>query len=415
LTFGDAAVMVPIGSRPVEPLTPDEGHQLEFIHAVTTIGADQAAPGLTITGAESLLQTPLADRHVSLGARLIEFAGWRMPVQYGGILQEHRAVREQAGLFDLSHMGEFLLDGPEAADGLAYALVTDPRALAVGRAHYSMICRSDGGVLDDLIVYRLADERFMVVANASNVACVRDELAERTATFKCTLEDRSLTTALVSIQGPRSSEILAPLTDVDHSSLRYYAIAEGHVAGVAALVARTGYTGEDGFEMFIDWGDAQRLWDALLEAGGPAGAVPVGLGARDTLRLEAGMPLYGNELGPDTTPFDAGLGRVVKLAKPGDFVGRAALERAAVEGPHKKLVGMVIQGRGIARHGYPILSGDTRVGEVTSGSFSPTLGVPIAMGYIEPTVDRTSQLAVIVRDHRVPAEIVPLPFYKRAR
>jgi aminomethyltransferase len=338
-----------------------------------------------------------------------------MPVHYRGILEEHRAVREQAGLFDLSHMGELFLEGREAADALAFALITDPRALAVGRAHYSMICSPDGGILDDLIVYRLGEERFMVVANASNVACVRDELAERTATFSCAIEDRSLATALVSIQGPRSSEILAPLTDVDHVSLRYYAIAEGHVAGVTALVARTGYTGEDGFEMFVDWDDAQELWDALLEAGGPAGAVPVGLGARDTLRLEAGMPLYGNELSRDTTPFEAGLGRVVKLAKPGDFVGRAALERAAVDGPLKKLVGILIRGRGIARNGYPILCGDTRVGEVTSGSFSPTLGEPIAMGYVEPTVDSASEIAVIVRDHPVPAEIVPLPFYKRAR
>jgi aminomethyltransferase len=338
-----------------------------------------------------------------------------MPVQYGGILEEHRTVREQAGLFDLSHMGELFLEGPEAADALAYALITDPRGLAVGRAHYSMICFPDGGIMDDLIVYRLADERYMVVANASNVACVRDALAERAAVFNCTIEDRSLTIALVSIQGPRSSEILAPLTDVDCASLRYYAIADGHVAGVPALVARTGYTGEDGFEIFIDVVSAGRVWDALIEAGRPAGLVPVGLGARDTLRLEAGMPLYGNELGPDTTPFEAGLGRVVKFEKKGDFVGRAALERAAIDGPRKKLVGIHIRGRGIARHGYPILCCDTRVGEVTSGSLSPTLGEPIAMGYIEPPVDSSSGLTVIVRDRRVDAEIVPLPFYKRAR
>jgi aminomethyltransferase len=179
-------------------------------------------------------------------------------------------------------------------------------------------------------------------------------------------------------------------------------------------VARTGYTGEDGFEMFVDWDDAQQLWDALLEAGEPAGAIPVGLGARDTLRLEAGMPLYGNELSRDTTPFEAGLGRVVKLAKAGDFVGRAALEKAALDGPRKKLVGLLIRGRGIARHGYPILSGDSRVGEVTSGSVSPTLGESIAMGYIEPTAENASGLVVAVRDHQLPAEIIPLPFYKRS-
>jgi aminomethyltransferase len=387
---------------------------LRFTRDVTTIGEAQNPHGSEIAHPSSPLPTPLTDSHISLGARLVEFAGWSMPIQYRGILVEHRAVREQAGLFDLSHMGELFVEGPDAADALAFALITDPRVLLVGRAHYSMICFPDGGILDDLIVYRLGDELFMIVANASNVASVRNELTRRIATFNCTIVDRSFTTALVSVQGPRSAEILSSLTDVPLDTLRYYAITEGYVAGVLALVARTGYTGEDGFEMFVDWDDAQQLWDALLEAGEPAGAIPVGLGARDTLRLEAGMPLYGNELSRDTTPFEAGLGRVVKLAKAGDFVGRAALEKAALDGPRKKLVGLLIRGRGIARHGYPILSGDSRVGEVTSGSVSPTLGESIAMGYIEPTAENASGLAVAVRDHQLPAEIIPLPFYKRS-
>jgi aminomethyltransferase len=361
-------------------------------------------------------RTPLADRHLELGAKLIDFAGWMMPVQYSGILDEHRAVRERVGLFDLSHMGELFVEGPGAADALAAALVTDPAALVSGKAQYSMICTPEGGVIDDLIVYRLGSERFMVVANASNVAFVRAALSERLAQFDCALDDRSLSTALVCIQGPSAVEIMAPLTNVDLGSLRYYAISPGRVAGVPALVARTGYTGEDGFEMFVDWHEAGPLWDALLVAGARAGILPVGLGARDTLRLEAGMPLYGNELGRDTTPFEAGLGRVVKFGKAGDFVGRGALERAQAHGPGKKLVGLRVSGRGIARHGYPILAGSRRTGTITSGTLSPTLGEPIAMGYVEPMVDAwRNDLAVIIRDRRVPIEIAPLPFYKRAR
>src|SRR4051794_15580514 len=246
---------------------------------------------MTDTVPQVLHETPLRERHVSLGARLIDFAGWEMPVQYTGILEEHRAVRERAGLFDLSHMGELFVEGPEAGPALAAAVVSNPPALTEGRAHYSMIVAPNGGILDDLIVYRLGAERFLVVANASNAQVVSDLLAERLAGFKAILDDRSLATALVAIQGPRSLEILRPLTDVDLGALRYYAIAEGHVAGIPALVARTGYTGEDGFEVFVDTGRAVELWDALTTAGMPHGLTPIGLGARDTLRLEAGMPL----------------------------------------------------------------------------------------------------------------------------
>ncbi|HEX8938959.1 MAG TPA: glycine cleavage system aminomethyltransferase GcvT [Candidatus Limnocylindrales bacterium] len=360
--------------------------------------------------------SPLVERHRALGARLIEFGGWLMPLQYGGILEEHRAVRERAGLFDLSHMGELFVEGPEAGRALAAALVTDPPALAVGRAHYSMICAPDGGILDDLIVYRLAEERFLVVANAANAAVVSDALAERLAGFRAVLDDRSLATALVAVQGPRAAAILAPLTDVDLEPLRYYAAAEGRVADIPALVARTGYTGEDGFELFVDWGRAVEVWDLLLAAGREAGLVPVGLGARDTLRLEAGMPLYGNELDRTTRPFEAGLGRVVKLAKEGDFVGRAALEKAAAEGPSKRLVGLVVRGRGIARHGYEVFRGERRSGSVTSGTQSPTLGQAIAMAYVAPGDGEVgTMLEVAIRDQRVPAEVVPLPFYKRPR
>jgi aminomethyltransferase len=363
---------------------------------------------------ESLLATPLAERHAALGAKMVEFAGWLMPLQYKGILEEHRAVRASVGLFDLSHMGELFVEGPEAAAGLGYALTTDPAALKLGRAHYSMICFPDGGIQDDLIVYRLAEQRFLVVANASNAAAVSDALVERLAGRRAILDDRSLATGLLALQGPRSAAVLAPLTDVVLGDLRYYAIAEGRVAGVPALVARTGYTGEDGFEVFVDVASAATVWDALIDAGQIEGLVPVGLGARDTLRLEAGMPLYGNELGPDTTPFEAGLGRVVSLAKEGDFVGRGELEKAQVDGPRKTLVGLTVRGRGIARHGYEVFAGDRRTGTVTSGTMSPTLGEPIAMAYVAPPdAEPGTILAVGIRDQRVEAEVVPLPFYRR--
>jgi aminomethyltransferase len=364
---------------------------------------------------EQLRETALIEIHRSLGGRLIEFGGWLMPVQYSGILEEHRAVRERAGLFDLSHMGELFVEGDEAGDALAAALVTDPRTLAVGRAHYSMICAPDGGIIDDLIVYRLGSERFLVVANASNAAVVSDELVSRLERWRAVLDDRSLATSLVAIQGPRAAGILGPLTSVDLASLRYYAIAEGEVAGVRALVARTGYTGEDGFEVFVDWARGPEIWKALEAAGHDAGTLPCGLGARDTLRLEAGMPLYGNELDRSTNPFEAGLGRVVKLEKPGDFVGRGALERVARDGISKRLVGLRVTGRGIARHGYPVDDADGPTGVVTSGTQSPTLGYPIAMAYVAPgDGEPGTMLDVEVREQRVPAEVVPLPVYKRA-
>jgi aminomethyltransferase len=376
-----------------------------------------------MTEAATPLPTPLLDRHERLGAKIVEFAGWLMPIQYSGILEEHRAVRSAAGLFDLSHMGELVVEGEDAGAALAGALVSDPPSLAVGRAHYSMICAQDGGILDDLIVYRLAEDRFMVVANASNARTVSDALAERLDGFRAVLDDRSLATGLVAVQGPRSLDILGPLTDLDLGAIRYYGIAESVVAGIPAQVARTGYTGEDGFELFVDVDQAGELWDALLEAGRPHGEVPVGLGARDTLRLEAGMPLYGNELDRTTNPYEAGLGRVVKLSKAGDFVGRAALERVVRDGAQRQLVGLRMRDRGIARHGYPVLAGagavapatpTSPIGTVTSGTMSPTLGSAIAMAYVPPPqAGPGTMLAVDVRGAPVAAEVVPLPFYKR--
>jgi aminomethyltransferase len=358
--------------------------------------------------------TPLIETHRELGARLIEFSGWLMPVQYGSIIEEHRAVRERVGLFDLSHMGELYVEGPEAGAALAAALVSDPPSLAVGRAGYSMMCTPSGGIVDDLIVYRLAETRFLVVANAGNAAIVSDALAERLTGFKAVLDDRSLATGLLAIQGPRSVDVLAPLTDVDLGALRYYAASEGTVAGIPGLIARTGYTGEDGFEVFVDTAQTSALWDALLERVRAAGGSPIGLGARDTLRLEAGMPLYGNELDLETNPYEAGLGRVVKLTKAGDFVGRTALEKVARDGPARRLVGLIVEGRGIARHGYPVWSAERRTGVVTSGTQSPTLGVPIAMAYVAPPdAEPGTVVEIEIRGARVRARVVALPFYRR--
>ena len=359
------------------------------------------------------LRTALYDAHAELGARFTEFGGWEMPVRYGSILDEHRAVRDAAGLFDLSHMGELHVAGSAAASGLAAALTIDPGRLAPGRAGYALLCTPEGGVIDDLIVYRLAQESFLVVPNAANRETVASVLQERLDGYRATIDDRTLATSLVAIQGPAAAGLLAPFTDLDLGDLRRYAAAEGRVAGIDALVARTGYTGEDGFELFVPWADGPSLWTALLDAGGPDAPVPCGLGARDTLRLEAGMPLYGNELDLGTTPHEAGLGWAVQLDH--RFVGRDALEAAATR-PRRRLVGLVSQGRGIARHGYPLMrAGETEViGEVTSGSQSPTLGLAIAMAYVRPE-DATpgTMLDVAVRGAAVAAEVVPLPFYRR--
>ena len=364
--------------------------------------------------------TPLTAVHERLGATLTDFAGWLMPLRYGSEQAEHRAVRASAGLFDLSHMGEITVTGPDAAAMLDYALVGDLSALAPGRARYTMICAPDGGVLDDLIVYRLSGEKFLVVANAANTAAVHAALLDRAGGQAAVVADETADYALIAVQGPRAAGILGALTSARLADVRYYAGQSAEVAGCAVMLARTGYTGEDGFELFARPGDAERLWAALTEAGSGAGLVPAGLAARDTLRLEAGMPLYGNELGPDVTPFDAGLGRVVKFGKPGDFVGRSALAERAQAAPRRALAGLAGQSRRVPRHGHQVLWDGRACGTVTSGAPSPTLGLPIAMAYLDPDVARQAdggdgqgRLAVDVRGSAEPAILVPLPFYRR--
>jgi aminomethyltransferase len=368
----------------------------------------------------SLRPTPLLAEHEQLGATLTGFAGWRMPLRYASETAEHLAVRQAAGLFDLSHMGEIIVTGPEAADALDHALTGRLSAVTPGRARYTMMCAEDGGVLDDLVVYRTADEEFMVVANAANTPVVLSELQSRSAGFKTQVTDRTGEYALIAIQGPEAAGILAPLTDLDLGEVKYYAGYPGTVAGRRAFVARTGYTGEDGFELFTAPEDAGPVWAELTRAGTPAGLVPAGLAARDTLRLEAGMPLYGNELGPDVTPFDAGLGRVVKFDKPGGFVGGQALAERAEASPRQVLTGLTLTSRRVPRHGYPVLAGGQQAGTVTSGAPSPTLGVPIAMAYLTPdavaaAAEAAGELAVDIRGRAEPARLTELPFYRRSR
>ncbi|MEU2877596.1 glycine cleavage system aminomethyltransferase GcvT [Streptomyces sp. NPDC007070] len=375
---------------------------------------------MSSSASHPLRHTALDALHRSLGATMTDFAGWDMPLRYGSERDEHVAVRTRAGLFDLSHMGEIAVTGPEAAALLNYALVGDIASVGVGRARYTMICREDGGILDDLIVYRLAETEYLVVANASNAQVVLDALTERAAGFDAEVRDDRDAYALLAVQGPASPAILQSLTDADLAGLKYYAGLPGTVAGVPALIARTGYTGEDGFELFVAPADAEKLWQALTDAGADAGLIPCGLSCRDTLRLEAGMPLYGHELTTSLTPFDAGLGRVVKFGKEGDFVGREALRRAAeraAENPPRVLVGLVAEGRRVPRAGYPVVAGGEVIGEVTSGAPSPTLGKPIAMAYVDAAhaAPGAEGVGVDIRGSHEPYEVVALPFYKRQK
>jgi aminomethyltransferase len=361
-------------------------------------------------------RTPLHDVHLALGARMVPFAGYQMPLQYASIIGEHRTVRSAVGLFDLSHMGELHVAGPEALAFARYAVVSDPGTLDPGQAQYSMLCDVDGGIIDDLILYR-TDEGYLLVCNAANRDAVLAQLASLLAhgDFDATVEDRSDRTALVAPQGPRAAELVSSLTDLDLASLGNYRSVAGKVAGIDCLVARTGYTGEDGFELFCAARSAVRLWEALATAGAGLGLKPCGLGSRDTLRLEAGMPLYGNELDRSVNPYEANLGRVVKMEK-GEFVGRAALASVQQVGPRRRLVGLLMRDEAIARHGYPVVVDGREAGVVTSGTASPTLGERIAMAYLPAEHAAVgAHVEVIVRERRHPAEQVKLPFYRRPR
>lgn len=369
-----------------------------------------------------LRRTPLYETHRAAGARLVPFAGWEMPVQYAGVIDEHRAVRTAAGLFDVSHMGEIRVRGGGAEAFLQHLTPNDVGKLSDGRAHYSGLLTERGTYLDDLLIYRLAADDFLVVVNAANrerdVAWVRERAAEAAAAAANTdfeVADVSDDYALLALQGPRALSILAPLTATDLGAIRYYGFASGDVAGVPALLSRTGYTGEDGFELYVAPGDAAGLWERLLAAGSGDGLVPAGLGARDTLRLEAAMALYGHELDEETTPYEAGLGWVVKLDK-GDFVGRDALAAQRDGGIGRRLIGFEVKGRGIAREGHAVRAGGEAVGRVTSGTWSPTLEKAVGMAYVPPGLAEPGrELTIEVRGKEIAAAVVELPFYRRSK
>ena len=365
----------------------------------------------TATPPAALKRTPFYEKHVALGAKIVPFAGWEMPVQYPqGITVEHKAVRERCGLFDVSHMGEFLIRGQRAVEFVNHVTTNDVAALAIGQVHYSTILNDRGTIEDDCLVYRFADHIMMVV-NASNVAKDFAHIARHAASFGVTLTDVSDETGLLALQGPWAARILQPLTATDLSKIGYYHFAEGEVAGMRMIISRTGYTGEDGFELYHDVRYSSALWDALMGAGD---VTPAGLGARDTLRLEMGMALYGNDIDDTVTPLEANLGWLVKLKK-GDFVGKPVLERQKAEGVSKKLVGFTLGDRNIARHGYPVFAGARPSGAVCSGTMSPTLGIPIGTCYLPTDIAKDgASFEVEIRGKRVPGTVVKPPFYKDA-
>jgi aminomethyltransferase len=357
----------------------------------------------------ALKRTPLFDAHLKAGARMVPFGGWEMPVQYSGIIDEHRAVRAAVGCFDVSHMGEFEVEGPQALAALQRLTTNDAAALEIGQVQYSLLCYPDGGIVDDLTLYRLAPERFMVTVNASNID--KDWAWVNEHGGGARWRNVSDATGLIAVQGPKAERLVGRLAERDVKTIRYYHFAEGAVSGVRTLISRTGYTGEDGFELYVAAADTPRLWAALLDAGRAEGVQPIGLGARDTLRLEMRYALYGNDIDETTNPLEAGLGWVVKAAK-GDFVGRAAIEKVRAAGPARRLVGLEMAERSVARHGYAVVKDGQNVGVITSGSFGPSVERSIAMAYVAtPHAALGTEIAVDIRGQAKPARVVKTPFH----
>lgn len=364
-----------------------------------------------MTDAASLKKTPLNEVEHELGGKMVDFGGWELPVQYSGILEEHAAVRERVGIFDVSHMGEITVKGPAALDLLQRTTCNDVSKLADGRAQYNGLLYPNAGFVDDILIYQNAPNDFFVVVNASNTDKDYEWLADAAKGMDVEVRNVSADYAQLAIQGPEAERLLQAMTDVDLSSIKYYRFTNGSVDGVPAIVSRTGYTGEDGFEIYVAPAEAPRLMRKIVDAG----ARPCGLGARDTLRLEAKMALYGNDIDDSTTPLQADLGWIVKIDK-GDFAGRDVLEREKSEGPARKLVGFEMIDRGIARHGYPVVAGGNEVGVVTSGTHSPTLKKAIGLAYLP--ADKTApgtEFSVLIRGKEARAKVVPTPFYKRAK
>lgn len=370
---------------------------------------------MTQVESSALRQTPLHARHVALGARMVPFGGWDMPVEYSGISDEHLAVRTRAGLFDVSHMGEIEVAGRDALAGVQRITSNDASRLKIGQAHYSGLTTERGTFVDDLLVYRLADSHFLLVVNASNIEKDFEWIVSKTAGVGDVVAvNTSSRYALIAIQGPAAREVLQPLTGVDLGAMKYYWFANGEVASVRAMISRTGYTGEDGYEIFVAPAYASRVWDTLLDAGAAADIRPCGLGARDTLRLEAAMRLYGNDIDDTTTVLEADLEWIVSWTK-GDFLGRSALEAQKQAGVPRKIVGFEMLDRAIARHGYPVLVDGQAAGVVTSGTQTPFLKKAIGMAYVPSSVGDDATIEIEIRNRRATARIVPLPFYKRPR
>ena len=371
---------------------------------------------MTDASAPARFKTPLHGRHVALGAKMVPFAGWEMPLQYAGITEEHLAVRRAAGLFDVSHMGEIEVAGADALAAVQRISTNDASRLEVGQAQYSALATPKGTFVDDLLVYRLAGDHFMLVVNAANIAAGFEWIRDRIAGVgDAVAVNTSSRYALIAVQGPRALDVVQPLTDVELAAIRYYRFATGEVSGIRATISRTGYTGEDGLELFVAPQTADRLWTALMSAGRHHGLQPAGLGARDTLRLEAAMRLSGQDIDGTTTVLEAGLGWIVGWDK-ADFIGREALVKQREAGVERKLVGLEMAGPGIARHGYGVHAGGERVGRVTSGTRTPFLEKAVALAYV-PAAGAApgTEYEVDVRGRRVPARVVGLPFYKRPR
>lgn len=360
-------------------------------------------------------KTPLNQTHRELGARMVDFGGWDMPVQYSGVIDEHQAVREAAGLFDVSHMGEVEVSGANALAFIQQLTINDASKLVDGQVQYSAMCYPEGGVVDDVTLYRFNESRYLFCVNASNTdkdfAWMQQVLAESAIT-DVILTNRSDEFAQIALQGPKAEAILSTLTDVALADLVYYHFCEGVVAGVEMIISRTGYTGEDGFELYLPASSAVEIWQALLAAGAPQGLLPIGLGARDTLRLEKGYALYGHELSSEISPLEAGLAWITKLDKD-DFVGKAALVAQKANGVPRRRIGLVMQERGIPREGYPVFAGDRQVGVVTSGTMSPSLKVGVALALVEPDAAKEdAELEVAIRNRRMGAKVTRPPFVK---
>ena len=363
----------------------------------------------------TLRTTPLNRAHRAAGARMVPFAGWDMPVQYTGVLDEHMAVRTHAGMFDVSHMGEIEVRGPEAQALLQHVTSNDVSRLTAGKIQYTALTTPDGTFVDDLLIYERGDGDYLLVVNAGNAAKDFDWLRYHAKGFEVRVEDVSDDYFQIALQGPKAESILQPLTKAALGGIKYYAFERGDVAGVSSLISRTGYTGEDGFEIYGPSEAAEKVWHALLTAGAPHGLVPAGLAARDTLRLEAKMALYGNDIDETTSVLEADLAWIVKMEK-GDFLGRDALVRQKTEGLTRKLVGFETEGRAVARHGYPALAEGAAVGTVTSGTFSPYLKKNIGLAYLPIALATPgTRFSVEIRGRAEPAVVVPTPFYKRAR